>query len=93
LSDIKRIESRACCGKTQTTLQLGFALDAAHIPIFTASGFILSKSYIDRGILYIEDKNISAMGPIGSNRLQIRCKNTDCIASTDKLEAILKNIV
>lgn len=93
MCDIKRLETKACCGKTQTTLQLNFALDYTHIQIFTTAGFISNKSYTDRGILYIEDANMSAIGPLGSNRLQIRCKNTTCNMSIDKLETILKTIV
>lgn len=96
MSEIKRLEVKSgckSCSNKQIIFQLGFALDKSHIQIFTDNGYILSKSYIDKGILYIENADISATGPFGSNRLQIRCKISSCNLETDKLENILKTIV
>lgn len=97
MSEIKRLEVKGgckSCGNKQIILQLGFALDKSHIQLFTDNGYTLSKSYIDKGILYIENADTIATGPFGSNRLQIICKTSNpCSNGADKLEDILKNIV
>lgn len=86
------IKSRCNCSKPQTTLEVNFSLDKAHLGYLSINHFIESKSYTRVGILYVEDANLTAMGPFGSNRLQIRCKNDNCDASLANLEGILKNM-
>lgn len=92
LTGIKKIETKACCGKTQIILQFEFPLEQEHIQFFLLSNFLESKSYTSRGILYMEDPNLSIMGPFGSNRLTLKCKNKDCNNSIVIIEKILKNI-
>lgn len=82
----------ACCGKTQIILQLDFPLEKKHLQLFLNSNFIEVKNYINSGIMFVEDTNLTASGPIGSNRLQIRCKTTDCEKSSIIIENIINNI-
>jgi hypothetical protein len=92
MGDFTKTDIKACCGKKQTIIQLGFALDKSHIQAFVSNGFVISQSYIDKGILYIGDDNIFCLGPFGSNRIQVKCKSNNCIQSIEKLETILKSI-
>lgn len=92
MTEIKKVETKACCGKSQVILQFDFPLEAEHIQHFSKYDFNSSKSYESRGILYLEDKNLVVMGPIGSNRLTIKCKNKQCNESITIVEEILKNI-
>lgn len=63
-----------------------------HVSYFIKNNYSENKSYTNVGILYIEDANIVALGPIGSNRLQIKCKNSNCDAGLANLENVIKNI-
>jgi len=94
LTEIKKIVTKSCsaCSKGQILLQFDFPLDIAHKQFFADSKFIESKAYADRGILYVEDANLVAMGPFGSNRLNIRCKTNSCDDSVAIVEGILRNI-
>lgn len=86
------LNSRCNCTKAQIILETDFSLDKNHLQYFTLNNFNESKSYTNVGILYIEDANLTAMGPFGSSRLQIKCKNDNCDASLANLENILRNI-
>lgn len=86
------IGSRCKCSKGQIILELNYSLDKAHLQILSNNNFRESKSYTDVGILYVEDANLAASGPFGSNRLQIRCKNDNCDASLANLEGVLTNM-
>ena len=91
---IKRIEikSRCNCNKPQITLEVNCPFSKDHLQYFSNNNFLESKSYTNVGILYIEDANVAAMGPFGSNRLQIKCKTALCDISILSLENLLKNM-
>lgn len=72
--------------------ELNFPLDIKHLQIFLDNGFISNKNYEKNGILYIEQDIIIAIGPYGSNRLQIKCKKTPCDDGMALLEKILNNM-
>ena len=67
-------------------------METEDLAYFVAGGFRGVKSYIDIGIFYVEDINLIALAPFGTNRLQIKCKNTACEPSIVKLEELLKTI-
>lgn len=94
MKEIKKIliKSNCNCSKAQTILEMNFSLDRTHIQYFLNNNFTEVKSYTNVGILYIEDASLAAIGPFGSNRLQIKCKNPKCDASLAILENVLMNI-
>lgn len=94
MKEVKRIQlTPSCnCAKQQTIFEINFSLSEDQLEYFSNNNFIEGKSYTKTGIMYIEDANLIAIGPFGSNRLQIKCKNINCFASLDILESILKNM-
>ena len=78
------------CAKPQTTLQADFSFEIKHLQELLKNGFLENVSYTKLGIIYVEDDNLIGIGPIGGNRLQIKCKNENCNSSIDKIEEILK---
>ena len=93
MKEVKKtlLKSKCNCTKAQIILELNYSLNREHIQYFINNNFNESKSYTNVGILYIEDANLTAMGPFGTNRLQIRCKNDNCDASLANLENVLRN--
>ena len=94
MTNVKRtkLKSSCNCGKEQLLLQVDFSFEKKHLNQFLSSNFREIKSYTNLGILYIEDDNLVAIGPFGSNRLQIKCKNSNCNLSLNIIENILKNM-
>lgn len=93
MSEVKRIniKSNCNCGKKQIILEVNYSFNISHLQLLINSGFSEIKSYTNSGILYIEDATISAVGPFGSNRLNINCKNVDCEKNIVNLENLLKS--
>lgn len=69
---------------------MNFSLTEAHLQYFLNNGFTTIKSYGKQGLFYIEDANMFAISPYGSNRLQIRCKNDACETTLTHIESIFK---
>ena len=94
MRDVKKtlIKSTCNCTKPQTILEVNFSFDKSQLDYFNSNNFTDIKSYTNIGILYIEDSNIAAICPFGSNRLQIKCKTANCDASVAILENILRNL-
>jgi hypothetical protein len=80
------------CSKQEIILILvNNFLKLEYLQAFIDIGYRDNKNYTNSGIFYIEDNDLIAMGPIGSNRLQIKCKNSNCINGLDKFEMFLKD--
>jgi hypothetical protein len=86
------INSECKCGNSQIILQTGGPLLKNHIVKFTNSNYKQNESYIKSGILYLENDDLIMMGPLGSNRMQIKCKRKDCDKSISQIESIIKDI-
>src|SRR5271163_2709508 len=95
MAEVKRTTlktpSKCNCAKPQVFLEFNYPMEVEDLAYFVAGGFRGVKSYLDIGIFYIEDINLIALAPFGTNKLQIKCKNTACEPSIVKLEALLRN--
>lgn len=60
------------------------------IPILVAKGFKENERFSKNNVLYLEGNNFLLTGPVGSNRLQVKCKKGDCSAYQKDLEETLK---
>lgn len=96
MAEVKRTTtkspSKCNCSKPQSFLEFNFPMENEDLDFFIENGFKPVKSYINIGIFYVEDDNLVAIGPFGSNKLQIKCKNQNCEGSIVKFEELLKNI-
>lgn len=93
--EIKRVAPKAGCSKCykqQIFLELNFSLDFADLPHFISLGYREKKSYTNSGLFYIEGQDLIAVGAVGNNRLQIKCKNSKCWEELSKLEAIIQEM-
>lgn len=88
----KIIKHKCNCIKEEIYLEFDFSLKIEYLQIFIKENYKTKQSYINSGILYIEDTNLIAMAPIGTNRLKIKCKNKKCLEDLDRLEQILRDL-
>jgi hypothetical protein len=90
--EIKRhlIKSKCACKGSELFLEMNFSLTDAHLQAFLSNGFTTVKSYGKQGLFYIEDNNMFAISPYGSNRLKIQCKTDTCEVSLDSIEKVFK---
>jgi hypothetical protein len=80
---------KACCGRQQTTLVLSKPLELEYIQQFLNAGFKSISSYSKQGIFYVANNDIVALGPIGSNRLDLQRKTV----KSDEAIAIITHIL
>jgi hypothetical protein len=95
LNEVKRsvLDYGKCrCSKPSTVLEFNFSILKKHLSQLLVNNFLDNNSYTSLGICYVEDDNIVAIGPFGSNRLQIKCKNNNCEISIASLENMLRNL-
>ena len=82
----------ACCGKTNTVFKIDGVLSSSIISQLSALGYKEHSHFIKAGILYMDNENFILSGPIGSDRLQAKCKHSDCSASLKDFEILLAQI-
>lgn len=83
---INKREIKSCCGKKQLIWKLTVPLKKEHLEILQKAGFSFVRTYLDAGMLYVETKNLIAVGVFGLNELTIKCKNAKCDESAELLE-------
>jgi len=88
----ERYTIQSCCGRTSIILKTDRPLDSNILNSLLSLGFKEVKHFTNAGILYIENENFILTGPIGSNRLQIKCKKENCDEKILDIENKMKDI-
>jgi len=88
----ERYTVQACCGKTSVILKTDTPLTIEHLRKLVELGFNESKHFTQAGILYADNSDFILSGPLGSDRLQIKCKKSGCEEKIPDLEAQLEKI-
>jgi hypothetical protein len=89
---LEKFSIQACCGKKSTIYKLDRPIDANLLAAFKSFGFTELSHFTAAGILYVDNLDFIVTGPIGSNRLQVKCKHSKCDEKLNDLEAALQQI-
>jgi len=90
--EIEKFSIQACCGKVSTIYKIDRPIDSNLLAALIALEFTELTHFTAAGILYADNKDFIVTGPIGSNRLQVKCKRANCEQKLSDLEALLKQI-
>ena len=90
--NITRHTIQACCGKSSIIFKTDQSISTYHLSELFKYGFNEHKHFTKAGILYVDNNYFVITGPIGSDRLQIKCKIDDCSIQLNELELILQKI-
>lgn len=82
----------ACCGKTNTTFKVDKSITKDILLWFKQQGFNEIEHFTKAGMLYVENDNLILTSPFGSNKLQAKCKKTDCVKILNDFEDLLKQL-
>jgi len=91
--NIEKFTVQACCGKKSTIYKIDRPIDTSLLSALVSVGFTELAHFTAAGILYVDNSDFIVTGPFGSNRLQIKCKRSDCDQKLNTLEEQLKQIV
>ena len=90
--NIEKFSIQACCGKKSTIYKIDRPIDTNLLAAIVALGFTELAHFTAAGILYADNKDFIVTGPIGSNRLQVKCKRAECEQMLNDFEVRLKQI-
>lgn len=89
---IQRFTVQACCGKKSVVFKTDKPLTKEILNYLVNNGFKELTHFTKAGILYLENNEFVLTGPIGADRLQIKCKLPDCDQKINNLEELLANV-
>lgn len=89
---VERFTVQACCGNTSIIFKTDQPLTKKLLEELVAHGFNEQGHFTQAGILYVDNLDFILTGPLGSDRLQVKCKKRDCEQNLNNLEALLKQI-
>lgn len=89
---VERFTVQACCGKSSVIFKTDTPLSKAHLDGLVLHGFTEHAHFTQAGIIYVDNLDFILTGPIGSNRLQVKCKLADCSQKLNDLEVLLQQL-
>lgn len=89
---VERFKIKICCGKQGVVFKTDRPVTKDILNFLVKSGFKESDHFTKAGILYVDNLDLVITGPIGSDKLQIKCRNLDCEEKINNLENLLLNI-
>jgi hypothetical protein len=89
---IERISIQSCCGKKALIFKIDQPLSKDTLAFLIKNGFKETEHFTKAGILYVDNIDFVITGPIGANKLQIKCKVGDCEQKINNLEKLLSTL-
>jgi hypothetical protein len=91
---MKRTLVKSCCGSRGYIFELDAPLSKNALITFKQEGFSSSETYTRVGVFYVEKNGLTATGPYGGTKIQVRCGGSaNCSQLLDHLENTFKMLV
>jgi len=90
--EAERFIIQACCGKTSLVFKINRPIMLTDIEQFKKLGFKEAVNMTKAGLLYVDNLDLIVSGPIGSDRLQVKCKFKDCEKIVNDFEVLLQQL-
>lgn len=89
---VERFSIQACCGKKAIIFKIGQPITENFILLLVAQGYKEHTHFTKAGILYADNLDFIVTGPIGSDKLQVKCKKGSCDEKLNDFEALLTRL-
>lgn len=89
---VERFVVQACCGKTAVIFKTDQPITKDHLAKMVTLGFREQAHFTQAGILYVDNTDFILTGPIGSDRLTVKCKHAECAEKMNNLEVLLQQL-
>ena len=86
---IERLTLQSCCGGTSTIFKIDRALSKNFLNILINLGYSEAEHFTKAGILYATNQEFIVTGPFGTNKLQVKCRKSDCDKKLNDFESLL----
>lgn len=88
----QRFTIQACCGRTSIIFKTDTPITSNTLKSLIKLGFIETEHFTKAGILYVDNMDFIITGPLGSDRLQVKCKKSDCNEKINDFENLLPQL-
>ena len=85
----ERFSIQACCGKKAIIFKIDQSIGGNLISQLIGLGYKEHTHFTKAGILYADNLDFIVTGPIGSDKLQVKCKSGNCDQKLNDFEALL----
>jgi hypothetical protein len=75
---IEKIVMNGCCSKKQIVFKLDRPIQRDFLDFLIGNGFIEQTQYTAVGMIYLTNQTLIVSGPIGADRISVKCKKGDC---------------
>ena len=89
---VERSTIPACCQQVTHIFVTDQPMTKEVLAKLVEKGFNEAKHFTEAGILYADNDALIVTGPIGSNKLQIRCKIRECEPKLNEFEELLSKL-
>jgi len=91
---IEKFNIQSCCGKKAIIFKTDRPLNKNHLDFLVRNGFREGTHFTTAGILYVDNSDFILTGPLGSDRLTVKCKRNEaeCTKKLDNLEVLLQQV-
>lgn len=91
---VERFTIQACCGRTAIVFKTNRPIIKTDIEKLVSMGWIEFEHFTKAGILHVDNPDFSMMGPLGSDRLTVKCKRkqAECTQKLNDLEGLLQQL-
>lgn len=86
---VERFVVQGCCNKKQIIVKIDRPVDQALLDVLKSNGFTEQTQFTKAGMLYADNPDLIVTGPMGNNRLNVKCKKLDCEQALNDFEALL----
>ena len=88
---MKRHLIKSCCGAKGYIFELDSPVSKMALSVFKNEGYKTSEVYTRVGVFYVEKNGLTASGPYGGTKMQVRCGGAaNCSQLLDNLENTFK---
>lgn len=86
---LERYIIQGCCKKIQIVFKLDRPIDKSLIELFKANGFNELVHFTQAGLMYVENIDGIISGPIGADKLNVKCRKDNCDTFLNNIEQLL----
>lgn len=89
---VERFTIQACCGRKALVFKTDQPITKEHLAALVKLGFIEAEHFTKAGLLYVDNPDFTITGPLGADRLTVKCKQAECTQKLNDLEGLLQQL-
>lgn len=86
---VERFLINGCCGRKMIVFKVDRPIDASLLEVLKSNGFKEAPQFLKAGMIYADNLDLIVSGPLGSDKLNVKCKKGDCDQSLNDFEGLL----